>query len=51
MVPLASPNAAISGLAAVRAEIARACREAGRDVSAVELVAVSKTFGPSKSSR
>ena len=46
MVANASPNAAISGLAAVRAEIARACRDAGRDVSAVELVAVSKTFGP-----
>jgi PLP dependent protein len=45
MVPLASPNAAISRLAAVRAEIARACRDAGRDVSEVELVAVSKTFG------
>ena len=35
----------ISGLDAVRAEIARACRDAGRDVSGVELVAVSKTFG------
>jgi pyridoxal phosphate enzyme (YggS family) len=46
MVPLATPNAAISGFAAVRAEIARACREAGRDVSEVELVAVSKTFRP-----
>ena len=33
-----------SGLAAVRAEIARACREAGREPSAVTLVAVSKTF-------
>jgi PLP dependent protein len=28
----------------VRAEIARACRDAGRDVSEVELMAVSKTF-------
>jgi len=36
----------ISGLAAVRAEIARACRDAGRDPTEVELVAVSKTFGP-----
>jgi len=35
-----------SGLAAVRAEIARACRNAGRDPAEVELVAVSKTFGP-----
>jgi pyridoxal phosphate enzyme (YggS family) len=34
----------IAGLDAVRAEIARACRDAGRDVADVELVAVSKTF-------
>jgi len=33
-----------AGLAAVRGEIARACREAGRDPSSVTLVAVSKTF-------
>ncbi len=33
-------------LAHVRAEIARGCREAGRDPSEVTLVAVSKTFGP-----
>jgi len=33
-----------AGLAAVRAEIARACRDAGRDVASVRLVAVSKTF-------
>jgi pyridoxal phosphate enzyme (YggS family) len=33
-------------LAAVRAEIVRACRDAGRDVSAVTLVAVSKTHPP-----
>jgi pyridoxal phosphate enzyme (YggS family) len=33
-----------TGLAAVRQEIARACREAGRDPAAVTLVAVSKTF-------
>ena len=41
----APPKPVISGLAAVRAEIARACRDAGRDVTEVELVAVSKTFG------
>ncbi len=34
-----------SELAAVRAEIAQACRDAGRDPAAVTLVAVSKTFG------
>lgn len=34
-----------SGLAVVRAEIARACRDAERDPAAVTLVAVSKTFG------
>jgi len=33
------------GLAAVRAEIARACKDAGRDRAGVTLVAVSKTFG------
>jgi hypothetical protein len=33
-----------SGLAAVRDEIARACRDARRDPAAVTLVAVSKTF-------
>src|SRR5271154_4670575 len=33
-----------SGLAAVRAKIARACRDAGRDPAAVTLVAISKTF-------
>jgi uncharacterized pyridoxal phosphate-containing UPF0001 family protein len=33
-----------TGLAAVRDEIARACREARRDPSSVTLVAVSKTF-------
>jgi len=40
----ASANIELSGLAAVRAEIARACRDAGRAVAEVELVAVSKTF-------
>jgi pyridoxal phosphate enzyme (YggS family) len=39
-----SPGVDISGLTAVRAEIARACREASRDPGAVALVAVSKTF-------
>lgn len=34
-----------SGLETVRAEIARACRDAGRDPATVTLVAVSKTFG------
>ena len=33
-----------TGLSAVRAEIARACREARRDPASVTLVAVSKTF-------
>jgi pyridoxal phosphate enzyme (YggS family) len=33
------------GLEQVRAEIARACRDAGRDPASVTLVAVSKTFG------
>src|SRR6187399_886089 len=33
-----------SGLAAVRADIARVCAEHRRDVSSVTLVAVSKTF-------
>jgi len=41
-----SPAAAtaVDRLASVRAEIARACRDAGRDESSVTLVAVSKTF-------
>lgn len=37
-----SPTTAIDS---VRAEIARACRDAGRDPASVTLVAVSKTFG------
>jgi pyridoxal phosphate enzyme (YggS family) len=41
-IPIADP---ISALAAVRAEIARACRDAGRPEGDVTLVAVSKTFG------
>jgi PLP dependent protein len=32
------------GITTVRAEIARACREAGRDATSVTLVAVSKTY-------
>jgi PLP dependent protein len=36
----------LEGISAVRDEIARACRTAGRDPSTVTLVAVSKTFGP-----
>jgi pyridoxal phosphate enzyme (YggS family) len=36
---------AVDRLAAVRAEIARACRDAGRDPAEVTLVAVSKTHG------
>jgi pyridoxal phosphate enzyme (YggS family) len=39
-----SAPSVLSGLERVRAEIARACRDAGRDVAEVELVAVSKTF-------
>ena len=34
-----------TGLANVRAEIARACRDAGRNPAEVTLIAVSKTFG------
>jgi PLP dependent protein len=33
------------GLVAIRQQIARACRDAGRDPATVTLVAVSKTFG------
>ena len=40
------PAATASGLEAVRAEIARACRDAARDPADVTLVAVSKTFPP-----
>ena len=40
----ASPKTTMSGLDHVRAEIARACSDAGRDPADVELVAVSKTF-------
>jgi pyridoxal phosphate enzyme (YggS family) len=34
-----------TGIAAVREEIATACRDAGRDPASVTLIAVSKTFG------
>jgi PLP dependent protein len=44
MAATLAANTTISGLAAVRADIARACRDAGRDIADVELVAVSKTF-------
>jgi PLP dependent protein len=39
-----STDLEIAGLAAVRAEIDRACRDARRDPASVSLVAVSKTF-------
>ena len=37
-------GSAMSGIEAVRADIARACKDAGRDPASVTLVAVSKTF-------
>ncbi|HEY7997791.1 MAG TPA: YggS family pyridoxal phosphate-dependent enzyme [Pseudolabrys sp.] len=40
--------ASTTGLEQVRADIARVCKDAGRDVSSVTLVAVSKTFGPER---
>ncbi len=39
-----APSQATRGLDSVRAEIARACRDAGRDPAEVTLIAVSKTF-------
>jgi PLP dependent protein len=45
METIERPESREVGLAAVRAEIAAACREAARDPSGVTLVAVSKTFG------
>jgi pyridoxal phosphate enzyme (YggS family) len=39
-----APSDTAARLAAVSSDIARACRDAGRDVSSVTLVAVSKTF-------
>ena len=44
MTTMEPAKTATPGLAAVRAEIARACRDAGRNVNDVEVVAVSKTF-------
>ena len=44
MTTTMQPQTVLSGLTAVRIEIARACRDAGRDVGSVELVAVSKTY-------
>jgi PLP dependent protein len=41
---MSSTDTQISGLETVRAEIARACRDTGRDPASVTLVAVSKTF-------
>ncbi len=38
--------ASTTGLDHVRADIARACKDSGRDVASVTLVAVSKTFPP-----
>jgi hypothetical protein len=45
MMAIASADTT-TGLAAVRAEIARACRDSGRDPADVTLVAVSKTHQP-----
>ena len=39
------PETTDHAVAAVRADIARACRDAGRDPASVTLIAVSKTFG------
>jgi len=44
MAGMIDPKPAPSDLAHVRAEIARACREADRDAAEVTLIAVSKTF-------
>jgi hypothetical protein len=44
METIERPGSSEIGLAAVREEIASACREAGRDPLSVTLVAVSKTF-------
>ena len=43
---MAVADATITGIDHVRAEIARACRDAGRDAAEVTLVAVSKTKPP-----
>jgi pyridoxal phosphate enzyme (YggS family) len=42
--PLTANTTTVFSLDHVRAEIARACRDAGRDLASVTLVAVSKTF-------
>lgn len=41
---MAEGQGAVGRLAAVKAEIAKACREAGRNPASVTLVAISKTF-------
>jgi pyridoxal phosphate enzyme (YggS family) len=46
METVTTSGLAQSGLAHVRTEIARGCKEAGRDPSDVTLIAVSKTFPP-----
>ena len=46
MTQVSSNTTAVTRLAAVRAEIARACKDAGRDPADATLVAVSKTFPP-----
>jgi pyridoxal phosphate enzyme (YggS family) len=43
---LSHADQVVDRLASVRAEIARACRDASRDPASMTLVAVSKTFGP-----
>lgn len=45
MADAALVSDSLSGLAAVEREIARACQDADRDRSSVQLIAVSKTFG------
>jgi pyridoxal phosphate enzyme (YggS family) len=45
MSDIAASAGVAESLARVRAEIAGACREAGREASSVTLIAVSKTFG------
>ncbi len=45
METMSRQDSAEIGIAAVRGDIASACRDAGRDPSSVTLVAVSKTFG------
>jgi pyridoxal phosphate enzyme (YggS family) len=44
MATTAPAKTTMSGFTTVRTDIARACRDAGRDIADVELVAVSKTF-------